>query len=231
MFVPVWIRAEIRIFFFSCKGPDCKYFRLCRSYSLCSNSALSLFHESRHRLLYLCFKINLFTKIGCWLDYPKGHNLSTETLQVFIFWLVGCIFFVFYFWVLFLLSFFLLSLLLSGFPGGSDGEESPCNAGDLGSIPGLGRSPWKRGCNALQYSGPENSMDYIVHGVTKSQTRLSHFHFHFAIISVIFLKTIISKPLLLVYTNAINFISWSCVCPACSLILLVFLGRFDIIYR
>ena len=53
-------------------------------------------------------------------------------------------------------------------PCGSAGEESACSAGDLGSIPGLGRSPGEgKGC-PLQYSGLENSMDYIVHGVTKS---------------------------------------------------------------
>ena len=57
-----------------------------------------------------------------------------------------------------------------GFPGGSAGKESPCNAGDLGSIPGLGRSPGEgKGC-PLQYSGLENPMECIVHGVAKSQT-------------------------------------------------------------
>ena len=60
-----------------------------------------------------------------------------------------------------------------GFPGGSDGKESACNAGDLGSIPGLGRSPGERKGYPLQYSGLENSMDReewpaIVHGFTKS---------------------------------------------------------------
>ena len=50
-------------------------------------------------------------------------------------------------------------------------------AGDPGSIPGLGRSPGKRKDYSLQYSGLENSMDCIVHGVTKSRTRLSDFHF------------------------------------------------------
>ena len=55
-----------------------------------------------------------------------------------------------------------------GFPGGSDGEESTCNAGDLVSIPRLGRSPGERKGYPLQYSGLENSMDYIVHGVAKS---------------------------------------------------------------
>ena len=57
-----------------------------------------------------------------------------------------------------------------GFPGGSVGIESACNLGDLGSIPGSGRSPGEGQGSPLQYSGLENSMDYIVHGVTKSQT-------------------------------------------------------------
>ena len=57
-------------------------------------------------------------------------------------------------------------------------KESPCNVEDLGSIPSLGRSPGEvKGC-PLQYSGLQNSMDCMVHGVTKSQTRLSNFHFH-----------------------------------------------------
>ena len=55
------------------------------------------------------------------------------------------------------------------------GHISACNAGDLGSIPGLGRSPGEGKDSPLQYSGMENSMDCVVHGVTKSQTSL-HFH-------------------------------------------------------
>ena len=66
-----------------------------------------------------------------------------------------------------------------GFPCGSAGKESTCNAGDLGSILGLGRSPGEGKGHPLQYSGLENSTDCIVHGVTKSWTRLSDFHFHF----------------------------------------------------
>ena len=66
-----------------------------------------------------------------------------------------------------------------GLLGGSAGRESACNAGDLGSIPGLGRCPGEGKGHPLQYSGLEKSMDCIVHGVTKSQTRLSAFHFHF----------------------------------------------------
>ena len=62
-----------------------------------------------------------------------------------------------------------------GFPGGSAGKESACNAGDLGSIPGLGRSPGEGKGYPLQYSGLENSMDCIVYGVAKSWTRLSNF--------------------------------------------------------
>ena len=57
-----------------------------------------------------------------------------------------------------------------GFPCGSAGKESACNAGDLGLTPGLGRSPGEGKGYLLQYSGLENSMDYIVHGVTKSGT-------------------------------------------------------------
>ena len=52
------------------------------------------------------------------------------------------------------------------------------NVGDLGSIPGLGRSPGEGKGYPLKYSGLENSTDYIVHGVTENWTRLSHFHFH-----------------------------------------------------
>ena len=50
------------------------------------------------------------------------------------------------------------------FPSGSAGKESVCNVGDLGSTPGLGRSPGEGNGYPLQYSGLENSMDSIVHG-------------------------------------------------------------------
>ena len=66
-----------------------------------------------------------------------------------------------------------------GFPGGSVGKESTCNAGDLGSIPGLGSSPVERKGYPLQYSDLEKSMDCIAHGVAKSWTRLSDVHFYF----------------------------------------------------
>ena len=70
-----------------------------------------------------------------------------------------------------------MPLAFSSFPCGSAGKESACNVGDLGLIPGLGRSPGEGKGNPFQYSGQENS----VHGVAKSRARLSdeHFHFHF----------------------------------------------------
>ena len=66
----------------------------------------------------------------------------------------------------------------TGFPCGSVGKEYACSIGDLGSIPGLGRSPGEGKGYPLQYSGLENSMDCIVHGAAKSRTGLSDFHFH-----------------------------------------------------
>ena len=76
-----------------------------------------------------------------------------------------------------------------GFPGGSDGKASSCNAGDLGWIPGLGRSPGEGNGHPLQYSCLENSMDggawwATVHAVTKSWTRLSDFTFFLQLIKV-----------------------------------------------
>ena len=64
------------------------------------------------------------------------------------------------------------------FSCGSTGKESACNAGVLGLIPGLGRSPGKGKGYPLQYSGLEKSMDCIALGVAKSQTQLNDFHTH-----------------------------------------------------
>ena len=63
-----------------------------------------------------------------------------------------------------------------GFPRCLDDKESACNAGDLGAIPGLGRSPGEGSSYPLQYSVLENSMHCVVHRVSKSQTWLSDFH-------------------------------------------------------
>ena len=69
--------------------------------------------------------------------------------------------------------------LCMGFPGGSDGKESVCNAGDTGSIPGWGISSGEGNGNQLQYAWMENPMDRgawlaAVHGITKSWTQLSN---------------------------------------------------------
>ena len=72
------------------------------------------------------------------------------------------------------------------FPGGSAGKESAYNVGGLGSVPGLGRYPGEGNGYPLHSSGLENSMGCVVHGVAKSQTRLSEFHFHFSFVYLIF---------------------------------------------
>ena len=71
--------------------------------------------------------------------------------------------------------------LTRGFPDGSDGKESSCNARDLGLVPKSGRSPGEGSGYQLQYSCLENSIDRgawlaTVHGVAKSRTRLSDQH-------------------------------------------------------
>ena len=75
------------------------------------------------------------------------------------------------------------TLTLGNDNGGSEVKASVCNAGDLGSIPGLERSPGERNGNPLQYSCPVNPTDggawwATVHGVAKSRTRLSDFIFN-----------------------------------------------------
>ena len=76
------------------------------------------------------------------------------------------------------------------------GKESACNAGDLGSIPGLGRSPGEGKGYPLQYSGLENSTGCIVHGVAKSGTWLSDFHFHFTFLVSVLPSSVVSSKLL-----------------------------------
>ena len=75
-------------------------------------------------------------------------------------------------------------MVLRGFPGSSNSKTSAYNAGDLGSIPGSGRSPGEGNGNPLQYSCLENPMDWgawwaTIHGVAKSRTWLSNFTFTF----------------------------------------------------
>ena len=79
-----------------------------------------------------------------------------------------------------------------GFPGGAEVKASACNAGDMGSIPGFRRSPGEENGNPLQYSCLENPMDEgawwaVVHGVAKSQARLSDFTHSLLITSFFFM--------------------------------------------
>jgi len=80
------------------------------------------------------------------------------------------------YWIIFPSPYF--SPVFLSFSCGSAGKEYACNAGDLDSIPGLGRSFGEGKDYPLRYSGLENSMDCIVYGVAKSQTPLSDFHSH-----------------------------------------------------
>ena len=81
-------------------------------------------------------------------------------------------------WWIFFFFYSVVTLFVKvSFPGRSADKESTCNAGELGLIPELGRSPGEGNSYSLQYSGLEGSMDCLVHGVSKNRTRLSDFHF------------------------------------------------------
>ena len=98
----------------------------------------------------------------------KGnHRSSGWSMVSAVCFIYAAIFFFFF------LLIYWRSCILNGFPCGSAGKESACNAGDLGSIPELGRSPGEGKGYLLQYSGLENPMYCIVHEVTKSWTWLS----------------------------------------------------------
>ena len=100
--------------------------------------------------------------------------------------------------------------LVMSVPGSSAGKESACNAGDPGSIPGSGRSPGEGNCYPLQYSGLENSMDCIVHGVTKSRTQLSDFH-------VTYVLSYVAACLLSRFSRVHLFVTlWTCRPPGFS---------------
>ena len=85
--------------------------------------------------------------------------------------------------LVFIMFFLVWAPLLLDFPCGSTGKESTCNVGDLISIPGLGRSPGDGEGKILQYSGLENSMNCVVHGVINSGTQLSDFDFSHVILN------------------------------------------------
>ena len=85
----------------------------------------------------------------------------------------------------------------------SAGKKSSCNAGDLGLIPGLGRSPGDGNGHPLQYSGLENSMDCIVHGFAKSQTQLSNILFHFSLSHLLYSLSLCELILVLCHFNGV----------------------------
>jgi len=106
------------------------------------------------------------------MEIFEGDIIQLTTSAIYIFSSVNT----------FLILAFLLidhSTFLESYPGGSAGKESTRNARDLGSIPGLGRSPGEGNSYPIQYSHLENSMDRgawqaMVHGVPKSRVRLSN---------------------------------------------------------
>ena len=140
-------------------------------------------------------KIYIHTKTCMWMFIAEfKNNWRTETIQTPINWWTGrtC-----YFFATLIINRFHLVLEMSnichGFSGSSGSKESACNAGDLGLIHVLGRSPGGRHGNLLQYSYLENSMDNgdwqaTVHGGPKSWTRLKWLSMH-AIFIPVSLKT------------------------------------------
>ena len=104
-----------------------------------------------------------------------------------------------------------------GFPGGSEVKVSAWNAGDLGSIPGSGRSPGEGNGNPLQYSCLENPMEggawwTTVHGVAKSRTRLSDFTHSLIIFHIFFCYGL---------SQILNIVPWLSVRPCCLSILYI----------
>ena len=121
-------------------------------------------------ILYLIFKISiLFSIVDTLHFYKQGTRTPGYSSFCQYFFLIA-------------ISFSQQPISYYGFDlhfsNGSAGKESACNAGYLGSIPGLGRSSGEEKGYPLKYSGLENSMGYIVHGVSKSWTGLSDFHWH-----------------------------------------------------
>ena len=97
--------------------------------------------------------------------------------------------------------------MIEGFPCSSAGKESACIVGDLDLIPGLGRSPGEGKGYPLQYSGLENSMDHIIHGVARSWTQLSDFlllFFFFIVMEVSFKPLVLNTGCLLKSTGKLK---------------------------
>ena len=134
--------------------------------------------EARALIWLLLFKCGGQPEVECARHGQKVNRMPIR--KDFIFFIFGFIFLSFFFFLCF------------GFPCGSAGIESSCNAGDLGSIPALGRSCEERKGYPIHDSGWENSMDCIIYGVSKRQTGLSGFPFHFQFTQVFFKSLIFS---------------------------------------
>ena len=128
-------------------------------------------------------KWNINSKVYHWMKYHFINHWWIKLYPLFIFnektltslWFIG-IWNTLYFQLSWGLKLFWNNAHIN--PGSSDGKGSTCNSGDPVSIPGLGRSPGEGNGYPLHYSGLENFMDSIFHGVAKSRTQLSDFHFH-----------------------------------------------------
>ena len=108
-----------------------------------TNTHLKIFYHGKHRLKKLCLQ-----------NDPNYGNVTGLSLVVRFYFLLHI--------------YDLIYHIIMGFPYGSVGKESACNVEDLGLIPGLGRSPGEGKGYPLQYSGLENTMDCLVHGVAES---------------------------------------------------------------
>ena len=160
----------------------CIYTSICNSLSVCANKAVSGFLNLapvRNQWttqvqcfvpFVFCLTLSFFNQI-CNFNDTSSVRLSPRPMTNEKH----------YQWLMLVLSWGRLASILwsLGFPGGSDGKESTCNAGDLGSTPWFGRSPGEGNGYPLQYSGQRNSMDCMAHGFAESDTteRLSLFHF------------------------------------------------------
>ena len=141
-------------------------------------------------MLVICFNCQIVSQGGCAMLSIKGMLLNCKHSIVFplpgyewpsfpVSSLVADVTTFFIFAILVRIEDILLAFEHRGFLGSSNGKQSACNAGDLGSISGLGRSPGEGHGNPLQYSCLENSMNRrawraTVRGVTKSWTWLSN---------------------------------------------------------
>ena len=105
--------------------------------------------QNKKNIIYIYNVYNIYTLYTC----------SMCTIYIYIYTI--CTIYLYLIYIIY---------IYKGFSGCSAGKESACNAGDLSSIPGLGRSPGEGNGNPLQYFGLENSMDCIVNGVAKSRT-------------------------------------------------------------